>query len=175
MLGRLMAVASLVLALALIAAGCGDDDDETTTAATTTPTTTTAGATGATGATGEPLSHEEFVAQADAICEAGDEEIDSQAQEFFPEGGSPGTAEEEAFVSEVLVPNIQEQIDGIRALTPPEGDEDEVAAILDAAQDAIDQLEDDPSAITGAGSGPDPFAEANQLARDYGLKVCGQG
>jgi len=165
---------ALALAAGLIAAGCGDDDDETTTT-TTSSATTTAGATGATGATGEPLSKEEFIAEADAICKAGDREIDSQAQEFFPEGGSPGTAEEEAFVTEVLVPGVQEELDGIGALTPPEGDEDEVAAILDAAQEAIDQLEEDPSALTGAGSGPDPFAEANQLATDYGLKVCGQG
>jgi hypothetical protein len=171
---KLSTLLPLALAAGLIAAGCGDDDDDAATTAAT--ATTSVGATGATGAaTGEPLAKEEFVAQADAICKESDREIDAEAQEFFPQGGNPGAAEEEAFVSEVLVPRVQEQIDGIRALTPPEGDEDEVTAILDAAQEGIDQLEQDPSAITGAGSGPDPFAEANRLARDYGLKVCGQG
>ena len=173
MLPRITALLALALAAGLIAAGCGDDDDETTTAATTTPTTTTAGATGATGATGEPLSKDEFITEADAICEAGDQEIDAEAQDFFPEGGSPGAAEEEAFVSEVVVPNIQEQLDGIAALTPPEGDEDEVQAILAAAQQAVDELEEDPSALSGGGGGGDPFAEANRLAQDYGLKACG--
>jgi hypothetical protein len=173
MLSRLTALFALVLAAVLIAAGCGDGDDETTTAATTTPTTTTAGATGATGATGEPLSKDEFITQADGICETGDQEIDAEAQEFFPQGGNPGAAEEEEFVSEVVVPNIQEQLDGIGALTPPEGDENEVKAILDAAQQAVDQLEEDPSALSGGGSGGDPFAEANRLAQDYGLKACG--
>jgi hypothetical protein len=77
-------------------------------------------------------------------------------------------------VAETVVPEIQGQIDGIRALTPPEGDEDEVAAILDAAREGVDELEQDPSAV-GPGTGAGPFEEANRLAQEYGLKVCGQG
>ena len=162
---RITALLALALATGLIAAGCGDDDDDTTT--TTTSSTTTAGATGATGATGEPLSKEEFIAEADAICKAGTKEIQSAGEDFFPEGGSPGQAEEETFTTDVVVPNIQGQVDAIRALTPPEGDEEAVTAILDAAQEAIDELEDDPSGQNN------PFAEADQLAQDYGLEVCG--
>jgi hypothetical protein len=167
---RISTLLALAFAAGLIAAGCGDDDDETTTS----PATTTAGATGATGATGEPLSKEEFIVQADAVCKAGDKKIDAAAKETFS-GGQPSQAEQEQFVTEDVVPNIQEQIDGLRALTPPEGDEDEVSAILDSAQDAIDQIESDPSALTEGANGDDPFAEANQLAKEYGLKVCGQG
>jgi hypothetical protein len=168
MLGRLTAVTALVLAAGLIAAGCGDDDDEPTTAATT--TTTEAGATGATGAvSGEPLSHEEFVTQADAICKAGDKEIDSEAQQIFS-GGEPSEAEQEQFVTETVIPNVQEQVDGIAALTPPGGEEEEVQAIVDAANDALAEIEQDPAAFV---SGSNPFAEANRLARDYGLEVCG--
>jgi hypothetical protein len=170
---RITTLLALALAAGLIAAGCGDDDDDTTTSSTT--TTTEAGATGATGATGEPLTKEEFIVEADAVCKAGDQKIDAGAQETFGGGGNPGKAEQEAFVVEVVIPSIQEQVDGIAALTPPEGDEDEVAAIVDAAQAAVDQIEEDPSALTGGGSGPDPFAEANKLAKEYGLEVCGQG
>ena len=158
---------ALALAAGLIAAGCGDDDDETTTSATTSAATTTE--TGATGAaTGEALAKDEFIAQADEICKTGNKQIDEAAGEFFPEGGNPGQAEEETFTRDVVVPNIRAQLDAIGALTPPEGDEDEVAAILDAASEATDQLEEDPSAETN------PFAEADQLAQDYGLQVCGQ-
>jgi hypothetical protein len=170
MLLRITTLLALALAAGLIAAGCGDDDDETTTSSTT---TTTAGATGATGATGEPLSKDEFITQADAICEAGDKKIDAAAQETFS-GGQPSQAEQEQFVTEDVVPNIQEQVDGLRALTPPEGDEDEVSAILDSAQDAIDQIESDPGTLTEGANGDDPFSEANQLAKEYGLTVCGQ-
>jgi hypothetical protein len=170
MFSRITMLLALALATGLIAAGCGDDDDDT--AATTSSPTTTAAATGATGATGEPLSKDEFITQADAICKAGDKKIDAAAQETFS-GGQPSQAEQEQFVTEDVVPNIQEQIDGLRALTPPEGDEEEVSAILDSAQDAIDQTEADPGALTEGGD--DPFSEANQLAEEYGLEVCGQG
>jgi hypothetical protein len=171
---RITTLLALALAAGLIAVGCGDDDDDAGTTSAATTTTTEAGATGVTGATGEPLSKDEFIAEADAICKAGDRDIDAEADEFFGQGGNPGAAEEEAFVVEVVIPNIQKQVDGISALAPPEGDEDQVGAIVDAAQQAIDQLEEDPSAITGGGSGPDPFDEANQLAQDFGLQVCGQ-
>jgi hypothetical protein len=169
MLTRITALLALALAAGLIAAGCGDDDDETTTAA---PTTTETGATGATGAaTGEPLSQDEFIAQADAICKKGDQEINAVANETFS-GGQPSQEEQEQFVTETVVPNIQKQIDGLSGLTPPEGDEDEVAAIVDAAQRAVDEVEQDPSSI-GPGTGAGPFAEANRLAEDYGLEECG--
>jgi hypothetical protein len=160
-----------VLAAALIAAGCGDDDEDTTTAATTTET----GATGATGAAGgEPLSKPEFVRRADEICREGDRRIDQEAEDFF--GGleqDPGSAELEEFASEVVIPNIQQQLDDIRSLTPPEGDEDEVSAILDAAQEGLDELEADPSSIDEGPDAGGAFAEANRLAQDYGLKECG--
>jgi hypothetical protein len=168
MLTRITALLALALAAGLIAAGCGDDDDETTTAATT---TTETGATGATGAaTGEPLSQDEFITQADQICADGDKEIDQQAQETFGQG-EPSDQEVEQFASETVVPNIQRQIDGIGALTPPEGDEDEVSAILDAAQEALDEIEQDPSSLQSG----NPFKQANQLAQDYGLTECGDG
>jgi hypothetical protein len=159
-------VVLLVLAAGLICAGCGDDDDETTTAATTETTGSVAGS---------PLSEDEFIAEADAICEAGDAEIDAAARDFFPEGGSPGIAEEKAFALEVLLPSIQEQLDQIRGLTPPEGSEDDVAAFLDTAQETVDELEEDPTPLTGGGSGGDPFAEAERLATQLGLQVCAQG
>jgi hypothetical protein len=164
-LRRITALLALTLAAGLIAAGCGDDDDDTT-AATTTSTTTTA------GATGEPLSKDEFIAQADAACKAGDKKIDAAADEVFS-NGNPSQADQEAFVTDDVIPNIQEEVDGIAALTPPEGDEEEVAAIVDAAQSAIDEITADPSLLTEQGAG-DPFTEANQLAKDYGLEVCGQ-
>ena len=164
---RLWALLSLVLAMGLVAAGCGDDDDETTTAATS---ETTGGV-----VAGAPLSEDEFIAEADAICEAGDAEIDAAAQDFFPEGGSPGIAEETAFASEVLLPSIQEQIDQIRGLTPPEGSEDDVTAFLDTAQETVDELKEDPTPLTGGGSGGDPFTETERLATQLGLQVCAQG
>jgi len=157
-----------LLAVGLIAAGCGGDDETTT---------TTAGAGGASGATGVsgPLSKEEWITKADAICKQGDQEIDQEAQQVFGGDQQPSQEEQEQFVTETALPNTQEQIDQIEALPPPEGDEDQVNAILDAAQSGIDETKADPSLLREGGGGADPFAEANKLAADYGLKVCGQG
>lgn len=168
MLTKITTLLGLALAAGLLAAGCGDDDDDTTTAATT--TTTEAGATGATGAaTGEPLTKAEFIKQADAACTAGDKRIDAAFRDLG--SGQPSDQEIEQVVTDTVVPEIQGEIDAIRALTPPEGDEDEVSAILDAAQEALDEIEQDPSSLQSG----NPFKEANQLGQDYGLKVCGQG
>ncbi|MGH3993052.1 MAG: hypothetical protein ACRDSN_11400 [Pseudonocardiaceae bacterium] len=152
----------LAAAIAAVAAGCGgdDDDDETATTATT-------------GASGGALTKDAFVTAADGVCAQGDKQIDQAAQQEFGGGGEPSTAEQERFFTDTVLPNIQNQIDGIRALAPPEGDEEQVTTILDAAQDAIDESEQDPSVITGGGE--DPFAEANRLAEEYGLKDCGGG
>ena len=69
---------------------------------------------------------------------------------------------------------MQNQLDQIRALGIPPGDEEQVNAILDAAQEAVDKLQADPSVVIEQNT-PDPFAEANKLAKDYGLSTCGNG
>lgn len=152
MLTRIIALLALALAAGLIAVGCGDDDETTTTSSTTTAATGAPGATGA--ATGEPLTKADFVEQADQICADGNAEI-GQLQNPSPED---------------IAANIQQQVDDIRALTPPEGDEQEIADIVDTADDGVQQLED-----TGKFQKAPALQEATQLANQYGLKVCGQG
>jgi len=102
----LLAVAAI--AVGMLAAGCGGDDDETTTAAP---------------------SKQEFIKQADAICVKGDKELDQAGRETFGKG-QPSKQEIEQFATDTLVPNIQGQIDGVRALTPPELLADEENPVL---------------------------------------------
>lgn len=143
----------LVGGAALIGAGCGDDDEDTT------------------AASSAPLSKQEFVQQADQICADGDAEIDQAAQETFAQG-RPSPEEEEAFITDTVIPSAQRQVDGLSALTPPEGDEEDAAAIVDAAQSALAEVEKDPAAVTEEGGSSDPFAEATKLAKDYGITEC---
>lgn len=160
-LTRLLALA--LAALAFAAVGCGGDDDEGT----------DTGATGATGVSGAPLTQEEFISQADAICRTSGQDIDQEANSLFS-GGQPSQAEIDQFADEILVPGLQEQADGIRALTPPEGDEEEIGTMLDELEQAIDEIEQDPSLLQ-ASDDAGPFAEVNQMAQDYGLEECGSG
>ena len=152
MLLRITSLLALALAAGLIAAGCGDDDDDT---ATTSAATTTAGATGATGATGagtgEPLSKDEFIAQGDEICSKANKEL---------KGDNDPTK---------VAENIQGQIDGLRALTPPEEDADQITQILDDAQKAVDTIKETGS-FQQSGQ---QLEQAGQALQDYGFKECG--
>lgn len=138
-------VLALALAASLIAAGCGGDDDD------------------------EALTKQEFITQADQVCAEGQAEIGKEADKVFK--GQPSKAETEKFTTETAIPNIQSQIDGVRALTPPEGDEDQVNEITDSAQAALDEMKQDPSLLTQRG-GSDPFEKTDQLSKEYGLKKC---
>ena len=141
-----------LLATGLIAAGCGDDDDDG-------------------GGDGEEaLTKEQFIAQADALCSSEDQKVDQAAEQL---GKNPSQAEQQAFITETALPNIQGQIDGIRDLGAPEGEEDQVNEFLDTAEEALGRAEADPSLFLGE-QGQDPFAETRQLASDLGLKECAQ-
>lgn len=151
MLRRITALLALALAAGLIAAGCGDDDDDTTTSSAT----TTAGATGATGATGaatgEPLSKEEFIAQGDEICSKANDEIKGDNDPMK------------------VAANIEGQIEGLRALTPPEEDADQITQILDDAQEAVDTIKETGS-FQQSGQ---QLEQAGNALQDYGFKECG--
>jgi hypothetical protein len=117
-----------------------------------------------------------FIKQADAICKKGNQDINTQAHEFFKKekiarNEQLNKQQASQLASEIILPNVQKQVDGVDGLTPPKGDEATVQAVTDAANEAIDKSKQDPVALLSNKSGP--FAKANKLAKDYGLKVCG--
>ena len=159
---------SLVFALAV--AGCGGDD---------------------------ALSKDEYIAQANAICEDTYTHLEAVFAESVADLPAEFTPEEFA---DVLVGGfldqytaaIEDQLADLRALAAPEGDEillasfyDEVEAVLGA----IDQLADaaaagDPTAIEQLTAREDPghsglpvvsaaFEDVDMRAMEYGLTVCG--
>lgn len=149
----LMLLLAAALGVTAIAAGCGGDDED---------------------GDGEALTKQEFITQADQICAEGDRQINEAGSAQFG-GQEPSAQEIEEFGTETVAPNIQNQVDQIRALTPPEGDEEQVSAILDAAQEGIDEVEEDPSLLNQGQDAGGAFTEANRLAEDYGLTDCGGG
>lgn len=141
-----VAAAFAIAAIAAIGvAGCGDDDSTSSTTAT--------------------LTKEEFVQQANAICAEANAENEAAAKEAQASGG-----DQEAFITDTLLPSIQAQITAIEDLPVPSGEEEQVSEIVTAVNQGLDEAEADPAALT---SGADPFAEANQLANDYGMTDCG--
>jgi len=150
----------LGVAAAIALAACGDDESS--------DTSTTSSEASTSSTSSEALTKEEFVAQANAICAQGNKEIDAAANDVFS-SGKPSPAEMEDFVTQDLLPSVEDQVQQISELPPPEGDEEQVQEILDAAEQGIEEGKSDPQSFQKA----DPFAEANQLAVAYGMKECG--
>ena len=139
----------LAAVMALLVAGCGGGGDDSTSTSS--------------------LAKPAWIAKADAICQQGNQEIEQAANEQFgKQNQEPTDAQIQQFTNESVVPSVQRQIDEIRDLGAPSGDEDQVNKILDTVQTDIDKTK---SATTLP---DDPFADGNALATQYGLKVCGQ-
>jgi hypothetical protein len=150
-----------VLAIAAVAAGCGSGggSTESSSASATAPT--------------KP----EFVKQADAICAAGNTEIEEEFEAFLTKNGlgngeEPSKPQAVELSETVLIPNLKAQSAKLRKLTPPSGDESKVSALLDALEEGVEKAEEEPEALLRSSS--DPFASANKQADEYGLTVCGR-
>jgi len=154
---RLIATLAGAMAIAIVAAGCGSSDDGTETAVVLTKT--------------------EFIAQGDAICKKGSEQIEDEANAFAEENdidtNKPTKEEQEEVISGVLGPALQKQADEISALGAPDGEEEKTEAIVAALESGAEELEDDPGTLLEE-SGTGPLDKANELANKFGFKECGQ-
>jgi hypothetical protein len=144
-------VGALFIAAAVVTfSGCGDDDDD-------------AGG-------GERLGQAEFVEQANAICAAGNEQMDA-AFEGFPAEAQSDPDAIKSFFDDELVPVIRQQLDELRELSPPEDVEADFGEMLDKADEALASTAD----LSGeeiAEATDDPFAEVNAMAGEMGLDDC---
>ncbi|CAB4700167.1 unannotated protein [freshwater metagenome] len=132
---------------------CGGSDDSS-------DDSSTDAASGSTDA--GSISKADFIEQADAICEAGDDATDEL----------PDPTTEEVAIDLIvsdIVPSIRGQISDIRDLGFPEGDEELLDGILTDAEDLLDQIEADPAAFLTADS---PFADTNAALTEYGITEC---
>lgn len=163
----------LVLLTVLALAACGDDGGgETTDAEVLVP------------------SKRDYIVSADTICSRSQDTLQNQAEldldiganDFrvtpageivFKEGRRPSEAEIRRFGAEVAVPSLRQQVADLRALTPPTGDDAELAAIYDAAEAAIERLAADPSLFSDQGAVARELNEARRLGRRYGFFNCG--
>ena len=147
---RAMLVLTSLLVVGAIAAGCGSSGNDTTSTSS--------------------ITKAEFIAKADAICQQGNQEINKAGQQQFQGQGKPTQAQFNQFATQTIIPGVQKQVDQIKALGAPSGDEAQVNQILTTVQADIDKVKADPSLVQG-----NAFADGNKLAQDYGLKVCGKG
>jgi hypothetical protein len=154
-----------VLAVAIVAAGCGSSSDDSSSDTGSSDTTGTTAA----------LSKAEFIKQGDAICTKGNESIETEANEFAKENNvnteKPTQAQKEEVIIAVVAPAVRKEGEEIAELGAPSGDEEAVEAIVAAVEEGADELENEPKLLI---DGKNPLAKGSKLAKSYGLKVCGE-
>jgi hypothetical protein len=166
-----LSLAALGFSLVLALGGCGGNDgggsSQTTAQATS----------GSTESQAQPLSKAEFIKLGNAICIETKERSTIAYREYSRENtipsSGPGLATKAAdLISTAFAPIYEKQIEEIGALGTPNGDEEEVDAILSAMQQGVEGAKKQPLAfIRGATS----LNRASKLAVAYGLTDCSNG
>jgi hypothetical protein len=113
-----------------------------------------------------PITKREFVRRANAICAKGNAQSKAAGAHL---GTEPSEAQVVAFVKHTQVPGVQAQVDALKALGAPRGDEAIVAKMLTLAQAGVDAVKARPAIVT---SGADVFARFASVAHPYGLTSC---
>lgn len=123
------------------------------------------------------LSKAEFVKQANAICEQGKKQSLAKMAAYVKKqkggSGQPNPALLVKAVKAVFLPGVETQIDEIRALGAPPGDEAKVEAFLAALEEGVNAA-DEGSGSPNAAFGQS-FKRSAKLAREYGLDGCAYG
>ena len=151
---------SLVVIASLFAAACGSGNDD------------------------KQLSKREYIARSNAICKRTGNEAGVQFKRIVG-SDRPKRGEEQRYLSnaqrflrQAAIPIISENLADRRALGAPEGDEEEVDAIIAAGERAItgfERIAADRSRVEALFRGriPDPAKEFDALSRRYGIAHCG--
>lgn len=145
---------AVVVALGLIAGGCGSGGDS--------------------GATPAPTPDKAaFIKSADAICEKTDKKQKKGQLAFsaeHPKGSGNRSLEEEAVLA-VGLPPVQEEAEELGKLPRPSGDGAKIEEIVKGLEGAVKKAEAKPGLLLQEGSSG-PFAEVFKLAQEYGFKAC---
>jgi len=118
------------------------------------------------------LSKKEYIKAGDDICRQAKELRDDAAQTLFadlPAGQDP-TSDQLAQYVQNIEPINQQEIDSLRDLPVPDGDEKRLKKLYKLVQAAFNTIADDPDLLLEADA---VFAKANKAANKYGFKVCG--
>jgi hypothetical protein len=156
-------IPAVILALALFASlssGCGGGGEETLSKKEV------------------PLSKGEFIKQADAICAQMDARVVARLKNFARthpaiEQGPSAKGPTTAFVTSIVLPEIQQQAEDIEALPAPAGDEEKIEEIVSEIEAGVEETaQGDVTRIFTNDRGR--FQQVYKLGTAYGFKVCNE-
>jgi len=117
-------------------------------------------------AAAKPLTKAQFVAHANALCNAAAKAIAPVFQQLGSGSGPPTAQQVTAFIGG-FAPIVQNQINKTKALKPPTRDQTKVTKMLQADQAELNMVKGNPQLLGGKQS---PFLGADSMARKYGLE-----
>ena len=186
-----IALTTACLVALLLVAGCGGGSDSSTTSNAAKAGSgeangeagdnaaeqeTTAGAI---GKEAPPITKAAFIKRADALCERVRTKLVTELTALLQEHGATARGGSGKALSElepeavgaILVPNYEAELNGMRALGAPRGDEAQISAILVAMEGVVAEAQAEPLAFSvPASEGPAKHAIA--ISRKYGLDIC---
>lgn len=119
--------------------------------------------------TGEgSISREEFVLQANEICEEHNTFLRQAMVEAFDPEKRPGDEAGIRFTKEVWVPDMRAQDKELRSLEWPPDDRAKIDEMLKEILKAADLVEADPELASQG-----PFDDVTRALTDYGIGPCG--
>jgi hypothetical protein len=153
---RPIALAAAGAAIVLAVAGCGGGSKSTSTSAATPSTATAPAPAGMTKA--------EFVARANAICNATNGPLAATALKL---ASHPSAAEAAHIIAGTFIPQIKGQLDQIKALGTPVGGQATIANMDRLLAGDIAKIAKNPAL-----AGPAAFHDFAKVAHGYGLTAC---
>lgn len=130
------ATVAVVAAIAVGFAGCGGDDSP---------------------------SNEEFLAQANTICERHHAKISAEASKVLAGGNLPSPQEFGRLARGTIIPEYSAQIEELRAIEPSEEKEEQFRAWLDDSTELKNRLEQNPAMIQNPQALEPVNAEADRI------------
>ena len=126
------------------------------------------------GDSGPRLTADEYAAQGNAVCKAGDVKLGEAGKDLLKDTNT--TPEQLAkFFKDHAVPIANEKLDGLAKLRPPAKSKDKAKKMVAAGRKATktvgDGLKKSGAAYLQA-KAPDPFKDFNDLAKDLKLNDC---
>jgi hypothetical protein len=139
-------IAAVVAILAMLMQACGGSDEDA-------------------------LTKAEFINQGSVICNQWEREREEALGEALAEveGKKVTQRMKEDAVIKVLLRPYQRMTDRLAELTPPEGDEEKVEALLRAMKDTAENIEESPGTSLSSSV---QFDKVDKLAGSYGLTDC---
>jgi hypothetical protein len=154
---RLALLVPLALIASMIAIGCGGSDDNSSDSDSSSDSASAP-------------TKAEFISQADDICGKANKELQTEIHKQFGTK-TPNKADAAKFTEDSIIPNLEQQLSDLQALTPPDGDDPEVGEVFSTLGKDIDALKADPASSLS----PDAMKESGQKAEAYGFDNCGSG